>query len=209
MISGAVAGAIVDGIVALTVASGGTATPGLLAAAGAIGSASGEKVHQMLTGRDDPAAIAKAGLFGMAGGIAAGMMPALSRALTPSGKSLKLFVGEPTQVIDDAAKTGTTAFRSFTASNFRTNLGRLTGNVPANSQAHHVFPQKFQSIFSSKGIIIHDPKFGAWWNSSGHLKNASGYNAAWESFLKTNPSQSQIMNYGRQLMGQYGIPVGF
>ena len=59
-ISGAVAGAIVDGIVALTVASGGTATPGLLAAAGAIGSASGEKVHQMLTGRDDPAAIAKA-----------------------------------------------------------------------------------------------------------------------------------------------------
>ena len=41
-----------------------------------------------------------------------------------------------------AAQGGTTAFRSFTASNFRTNLGRLTGNIPANSQAHHVFPKK-------------------------------------------------------------------
>lgn len=85
----------------------------------------------------------------------------------------------------------------------------MTGNIPANSQAHHVFPQKFQSIFSSKGINIHDPKFGTWWGTSSHLKNASGYNAAWEGFLRTNPSQSQIMNYGRQLMGQYGIPVGF
>ncbi|MEM6738419.1 MAG: DUF2380 domain-containing protein, partial [Bacteroidota bacterium] len=108
-----------------------------------------------------------------------------------------------------AAKSSNTVFRSFTKSNFRTNLGRLTGKVPANSQAHHVFPQKFGTQFSKRGINIHDPKFGTWWETSSHLKNARGYNAAWESFLSTNPNQSQILNYGRQLMGQYGIPVGF
>jgi hypothetical protein len=114
-----------------------------------------------------------------------------------------------TKGVQIATKGSTALFKSFTKSNFRYNLGKLTGNIPANSQAHHVFPQKFQSVFSSKGINIHDPKFGVWWQTSGHLKNVSGYNAAWESFLRTNPSQSQIMNYGRQLMKQYGISVGF
>jgi|GEM_PF-5082528 len=51
----------------------------------------------------------------MAGGIAAGMMPALSRALTPSGKSLKLTIGEPTQVIDDAANVGSQSIKSVGA----------------------------------------------------------------------------------------------
>ena len=107
------------------------------------------------------------------------------------------------------AKGGTSAFRSFTSSNFRHNLGKMTGNIPANSQAHHVFPQKFASQFSKAGINIHDPKYGVWWNSSSHLQNAAGYNAAWSNFLSINPSQTQILNYGRQLMNQYGIPVFF
>lgn len=99
---------------------------------------------------------------------------------------------------------------NFSKSGFRGSLIKATGLNPGKaSQAHHVFPQKFESIFSGKGINIHDPKFGAWWETTSHLKNASGYNAAWESFLRTNPSPSQIMNYGRQLMGQYGVPVGF
>jgi len=108
-----------------------------------------------------------------------------------------------------AAKRGTTVFKSFTKSNFRHNLGQLTGNIAANSQAHHVFPQKFANQFSKAGINIHDPKFGAWWQTSGHLKNASGYNAAWEEFLIPSRSQTEILNFGRQLMGKYGIPVGF
>jgi hypothetical protein len=108
-----------------------------------------------------------------------------------------------------ASKTGTTAFRSFTSSNFRQNLGKLTGDIPENSHAHHVFPQKFASQFSKAGININDPRYGVWWNSSSHLQNAAGYNAAWSNYLSTNPSQTQILNYGRQLMGQYGIPVFF
>ena len=95
---------------------------------------------------------------------------------------------------------------NFTKSNFRNNLIKATGFNPGKtSQAHHVFPQKFESIFGAKGINIHDPKFGSWWETTSHSKNASGYNASWETFLKTNPSKSQILNYGRQLMGQYGF----
>jgi RHS repeat-associated protein len=109
----------------------------------------------------------------------------------------------------NVAKGGTVAFRSFTSGNFRYNLGKLTGNMPANSQAHHVFPQAFQERFTTKGINIHDPKFGVWWETSSHLKNANVYNSAWESFLRTNPTQPQILDKGRQLMQQYGISVGF
>jgi hypothetical protein len=109
----------------------------------------------------------------------------------------------------EVADASATLFKSFTKSNFRHNLGQLTGNIPANSQAHHVFPQAFQGRFAAKGINIHDPKFGVWWETSSHLKNAKSYNAAWESFFRTNPSPSQILDKGRQLMQQYGIQVGF
>ncbi|QQS28145.1 MAG: DUF2380 domain-containing protein [Sphingobacteriales bacterium] len=110
---------------------------------------------------------------------------------------------------DEAAKGSTSLFKSFTKSNFRHNLGQLTGNIPANSHAHHVFPQKFANQFSKAGINIHDPKFGVWWQTSSHLKNASGYNEVWKQFFKNNPTQSQILDKGRQLMQQYGIPVNF
>ena len=104
-----------------------------------------------------------------------------------------------------------TAFESFTKNNFRANLGKLTEYVPVNSHAHHIFPQKFQSFFKRHGINIHDPKFGAWWEKSVHLKNAAGYNAKWADFIRLNPNatQSPILNQGRTIMQQYGIPIGF
>ncbi|MBX3102797.1 MAG: hypothetical protein KF690_09835 [Bacteroidetes bacterium] len=63
--------------------------------------------------------------------------------------------------------------------------------------------------FADVGINIHDPKFGAWWEASTHLKNAKAYNAAWDNFLRTNPTQLQILDKGRQLMQQYGILVNY
>ncbi len=110
-------------------------------------------------------------------------------------------------------KGATTVFRSFTSSNFRHNLGKLIGNIPTNSQAHHVFPQanEFSSFFSSKGINIHDPKFGSWWNSASHGKNADQYNAQWRQWISNNPNatSNDVMNYGRQIMEQYGLPVHY
>ncbi|TAF71905.1 MAG: DUF2380 domain-containing protein [Bacteroidetes bacterium] len=99
---------------------------------------------------------------------------------------------------------------NFTKYNFRSNLIKATGLNPGKAlQAHHVFPQKFESIFGSKGINIHDPKFGSWWETTSHLKNASGYNEAWRQFLRTDPSTSQIIEKGRQIMQQYGQAVNF
>ena len=108
------------------------------------------------------------------------------------------------------AKGGNAVLRSFTKSNFRHNLGQLTGKLPSNAQAHHVFPQKFADKFAGK-VNIHNPKYGAWWETSSHLKNARAYNQAWEQFFIRNPNATsgQILNQGRSLMGRYGIPVGF
>ncbi|MCL2072650.1 MAG: hypothetical protein FWH18_01915, partial [Marinilabiliaceae bacterium] len=106
--------------------------------------------------------------------------------------------------------TGTkTAFRSFTSSNFRYNLGKFTGSIPAKSQAHHIFPKKHAPDFFKAGININNPKYGVWWETTSHLKNASSYNAAWGEFLLKDRTPSEILNFGRQLMSEYGFIVGF
>jgi RHS repeat-associated protein len=99
---------------------------------------------------------------------------------------------------------------SFSKSNFRKNLIKLTGKNPGkDAMAHHVFPQKFGADFQKIGINIHDPKFGTWWNSSNHLQNAASYNKTWQQFLRNNPSKSQALDFGRKLMKQYGQTVGY
>lgn len=74
-------------------------------------------------------------------------------------------------------------FKPFTEGNFRENLSRLTGQLPEDAHAHHVFPRKLIKDFNQAGIDIHDPKFGAWWARSSHLKNAAEYTQKWEEFF--------------------------
>ena len=90
-----------------------------------------------------------------------------------------------------------TAFKPFTERNFRYNLGQLTGNIPANSQAHHVFPKEFVEKFGTK-INIHDPKYGVWWEKTSHLQNAIEYNAEWRKFLRQDRTLTEILNFGRE-----------
>lgn len=86
---------------------------------------------------------------------------------------------------------------------------RLTGGIPEGAHAHHVFPQKFAEQFGRAGININDPRFGTWWEAGAHQRAASAYNAAWERFLQTNPSTGQILQFGREISGQYGLRIGF
>lgn len=116
--------------------------------------------------------------------------------------TVKLNIKATVDPFDDGLK-------AFTQGNFRDNLATLTGQNPTSSHAHHVFPQKYADIFASKGINVHNPQYGSWWQSTSHLQNAYNYNAAWGNFLQTNPTQLQILNFGRSLMNSYGIPVGF
>jgi len=103
------------------------------------------------------------------------------------------------------------ALKPFTFRNFRENLGRLTGGIPTGADAHHVFARKFEDQFQRAGINIHDPHFGAWWQSGSHQQWASAYNRDWEQFFRAhpNPSVNQIMQYGREMAQRYGLTIGF
>ncbi len=59
------------------------------------------------------------------------------------------------------------------------------------------------------GLDVHDPKFGAWWERSSHLKKAAGYTRRWAEFLDNNPTYTQILEYGRKLGSEFGFQVNF
>ena len=100
---GALAGAVAGAVVDLAVATGG-ASLGVMIGAGAIAGAAGEATHQALYGYSDAGAMAQAGLFGMAGGMLAGAMPGLSRAVKGAFRKTSIEVGEMSmQWLDDAA----------------------------------------------------------------------------------------------------------
>lgn len=104
-------------------------------------------------------------------------------------------------------------YKSLTSSNFRNNLILKTGMNPSNAQAHHVFPQasEFANFFTSKGINVHSPAYGAWWPTASHQANAYAYNQAWRVFINSNPNATsvQILQFARSIMGEYGIAIMF
>jgi hypothetical protein len=118
--------------------------------------------------------------------------------------------GEGGQPQDPGADKGPSGgFKPFTASNFRENLARLTGRMPKDAHAHHVFPQALAKQFRNAGINVHDPRYGAWWEQSSHLKNAAEYARRWEKFLERTPTFEQILQYGRELGDEFGFQVNF
>jgi RHS repeat-associated protein len=122
-------------------------------------------------------------------------------------KWLARTVGVSDAIVDGARVVDGIKFKSFTRSNFRDNLGRLTGGIPDGMQAHHTLPYAFEKRFSDIGINIHDPKYGVWLDSKQHNKLSHKYNAEWEKFFDTNPSytEEQVMEYAKTLMNEiYG-----
>jgi len=100
-------------------------------------------------------------------------------------------------------------FKPFTEGNFRENLARLTGKRPEGAHAHHVLPQQFEKEFLKKGINVNDPRFGAWWEQTSHLRKAVEYNRRWKEFLGREPSHEQILQFGRQMGGEFEFQVNF
>jgi hypothetical protein len=72
-----------------------------------------------------------------------------------------------------------------------------------------VFPQKFADKFTKAGINIHDPRFGAWWETKAHQQAGLAYNNAWRDFLGPERSAEEIMGFGREISARYGLRVGF
>lgn len=81
--------------------------------------------------------------------------------------------------------------------------------MPEDAHAHHVFPQALEEEFHVLGINVHDPRFGAWWHRSSHLKKASEYLQQWREFLSTSPTSEQVLQFGRELAGKYGFQVNY
>ena len=133
---------------------------------------------------------------------------ATQEAVEQSGKSASAEAAE--QVADQTAKAvAKKEMRSYTQSNFRHNLQVLTQEEGVGMDAHHVFPKKFVDKFEGAGINIHDPRYGAWWESSSHQASAFGYNKSWEDFLIKSPNAAKILEYGRKLMAKHGIKINF
>jgi hypothetical protein len=81
--------------------------------------------------------------------------------------------------------------------------------MPEDAHAHHVFPQALAEKFQKVGINVHDPRFGAWWDRSSHLKKAYEYTQQWEEFLSTSPTFEQVLQFGRELAIKYGFQVNY
>ncbi len=91
------------------------------------------------------------------------------------------------------------------ADNFRQSLVEASGINPANAQAHHVFPQTFAEKFSRAGVDVN--RYGVWWETTSHLKNANQYNQAWKVFFDTYsaPTKMQIYQEALRLKSWYGF----
>ena len=106
-------------------------------------------------------------------------------------------------------KTASKAYK-YTINNFRKNLIRLTSLDPGKAyQAHHIFPKTFAKHFAQKGINVHDPKYGAWWESKVHNQKWSEYNKEWENFIKDDTTFDEIMDKARELSNKYGYKLNF
>jgi len=117
--------------------------------------------------------------------------------------------------IGDATKKAD-QLKNLGKGNFRTNLNSIDTKptTMANPQAHHVFPQKYEGQFNAAGINIHDPKYGSWWESApnvsgNHQSKAFEYNLKWKNFLQNNPTQQEIIDFGKGLTNQYGLKSNF
>ena len=95
--------------------------------------------------------------------------------------------------------------------NFRQNLLEFTGQSGQGMDAHHVFPQRFESQFQQAGINIHRPQHGSLVPQAAHRSWSHAYNVRWKNFFRStpNPTQQQIFNFGRQLAGEFGFHIFF
>lgn len=102
----------------------------------------------------------------------------------------------------------------YTKNNFRKNLEKQFGKAPdtmKKPEAHHVLPQKFESLFKDLGVNIHNPQYGSWVEKASHGSWSKQYNAAWDTFFKMNenPTAQQALNYATELSKEYGFAINF
>jgi len=134
-------------------------------------------------------------------------------AFIPGAKALKGLkaIGKADKVIGKALKSSDDITKA-TKNNFRKRLIETTGKNPGRSaEAHHALPQAHEKFFASKGIDVHDTKYGAWWETASHRSNAYAYNKDWGNAITagTLNNVEDIENFARGLTGEYGFEILF
>jgi len=122
-------------------------------------------------------------------------------------KGLKAF-----GILGKAEKAGAKGERLFAKSSFRKNLIEMTGKNPGKSmEAHHVLPKKFEGMFKASKIDnIHNPKYGAWVETSSHRQWSNQYNKEWEGFFRNGASSpDNVEAFARDLGDRYGFDTFF
>jgi len=83
---------------------------------------------------------------------------------------------------------------NYTARNFADNLRKIKPKPSPSHQAHHMLPQAFEDFFRSKGINIHDPRWGAWWDVPEHTQKWRAFNDEWEVWIDTKGNHATIQD---------------
>ncbi len=116
-------------------------------------------------------------------------------------------------VVKGTEEAGRRGLLSFTKANFRDNLMRATGktkDAAKGLEAHHMLPQELVDAFTSVGMKIHDPAFGAWVKGgSEHQKWSKWYNDDWKAWFENlkgrTPDADEVLAEAQRLAQQYGI----
>ena len=89
--------------------------------------------------------------------------------------------------------------------NFETGI-----NPGKTAQAHHMHPQKFESMIKDAGLDlnIHDPKHLRWWSSTTHQKYANQVNMEFEKgfeILQMNGklTEDNVIKLGNSITEKY------
>jgi RHS repeat-associated protein len=109
------------------------------------------------------------------------------------------------------------AFQPYKSKNLRHNLKVLTKMDPGDAfEAHHVFPQAMEGLFSRAGISnIHKPVYGAWWTKSIHRSKSYEYQQEWLDFFRSHqqggrvPVRGDVLRFARILADRYGFQLQF
>ncbi len=93
-----------------------------------------------------------------------------------------------------------------TKNNYRSKAKKYYGTDGVGQEAHHIFPQKFDKYFSSKGINIHSSQNIKFMQTTGHRHNSYAYNEMWKSFIDENKDASVKTI---QIASEYFMKIAF
>lgn len=101
----------------------------------------------------------------------------------------------------------------YSSSNYRSRFKEYIWepDLPSTTNAHHMFPQNFETQFNELGININEPRLMSKWECPDHQCNASAYNDTWEAFFDETPNYTfeNVLEKWRDMADEYSLETYF